>query len=429
MKIKSIQIENFHGFKKFSASFHDRLTVIVGANGAGKSSLLDAISVAAGTFLTGFDGVSGSGISKHDAMNVCYDMGSVVDLQPQFPVRIQTTGIVDGRDVLWSRELNSSDGRTTIVNAKPILSIAEAYQTRLRAGDKTLILPVISYYGTGRLWAQKKEKNAASPIGSFSRLVGYTDCLAAESNEKLMLKWFEKMTIQEAQNQTTSPEFSAVKQAVSKCYQSITGYSDVSAQYNLDTHGIDILFSEADGTRKRYPMNDLSDGYKNTISMIADIAYRMAVLNPQLLGKTLEKTPGVIMIDEVDLHLHPIWQQRILGDLCKLFPSVQFIVSTHAPSVISSVRKENLLILSDMEQGDQPTEETYGSDVNSILTSVMDASERPLEIKKSFSVFYDAVSEGQLQEAERILDEIEQKIGPNDAELTSARVTLNLEKM
>ena len=137
----------------------------------------------------------------------------------------------------------------------------------------------------------------------------------------------------------------------------------------------------------------------------------------------------MIMIDEVDLHLHPVWQQRILGDLCKLFPSVQFIVSTHAPSVISSVRRENLLILSDMEQGDQPTEETYGSDVNSILTSVMDASERPLEIKKSFSAFYDAVSEGQLQEAERILDEIERKIGPNDAELTSARVTLNLEKM
>ena len=92
----------------------------------------------------------------------------------------------------------------------------------------------------------------------------------------------------------------------------------------------------------RMPVSQLSDGYKCTISLIADIAYRMAILNPQLLNKVLVETEGIILIDEVDLHLHPKWQKRILKDLMDIFPKVQFIVSTHAPEVINSVKKDLL---------------------------------------------------------------------------------------
>jgi len=427
--IKNITLNNFRCFESFIANFHDKLTVIVGNNGAGKSSLLDSISIAIGTFLAGLDGFYGAGISKNDAMNKCYDMGSVVDLQPQFPVSIRADGIVAGQTVSWMREVHSLDGRTTIRDAKEIISIAQECQSRIRAGDKGVILPLLSYYGTGRLWAQKKEKRGNKQIAKFSRTVGYTDCLAAESNEKLMMKWFEKMTIQEAQNGRISPEFASVKQAISKCYEGITGSADVKVFFNFDTHGLDIQYAEADGTHKRSPMSNLSDGYKNTLSMIADIAYRMAILNPQLLERVLSDTPGIVLIDEIDLHLHPVWQQRILRDLCSIFPSIQFIVSTHAPSVINSVKKENLLILADDGKGVQPITETYGSDANSILTSVMDATERPSEVKSQFAAYYAAIDAGNLDEGERILDELAQQIGTSDPELTSARVTLDLERM
>lgn len=429
MKIVDITLKNFRGFETFHAKFHEQLTVIVGDNGAGKSSLLDSISIAIGTFLAGFDGIPGVGISKNDAMNKCYDMGSVIDLQAQFPVSIQASGTMNGHSITWKRELNSTEGRTTIGEAKELIQISEDFQKRVRAGDKTAILPLLSYYGTGRLWAQKKEKKASKQIEKFSRLDGYTDCLAAESNDKLMMKWFEKMTIQEAITKNVSPEFSAVKQAVCKCYESITKQNDISVQFNLDTHGIDILFTDNNGTHMRHPMKDLSDGYKNTLSMIADIAYRMAILNPQLLGEVLTNTPGIVLIDEVDLHLHPVWQQRILKDLQSIFPAVQFVVSTHAPSVISSVKKENLLILSDAEQGHQPIDESYGRDANSILTSIMSADERPKEIKELFQDFYLAIHEENYTECEEKLKKIEQLIGPNDPELTSARITLDLEQL
>lgn len=426
MKIKSITIQNYKGFQNFTADFHDELTVIVGNNGAGKSSLLDAVSIALGTFLTEFR--QGTSISKEDVLLKAFDMGSVVDLQPQFPVVLSAEGSVNAQEVKWQRELNSIDGRTTVTNAREMTQISADYSKAVMEGDTTKILPLLSYYGTGRLWAQKKEKRS-NDLVKFTRQMGYLDCLAAESNEKLMKKWFEKMTLQEGQNGTISPEFSAVRQAISLCFAGITGYADVQTRFNLDTHSIDIQYTDTNGKRMRFPTEALSDGYKNTLSMIADIAYRMAVLNPFLLDTVLEETPGVVLIDEVDLHLHPLWQQRILKDLQQIFPKVQFIVTTHAPSVIHSVKKENLLILADNTTAYPPVCETYGSDVNEILESVMGANKRLPEVQNLFQTFYNAMDHEEYAEAKEILVQLENIVGPNDSEYVSALVSLDLAEL
>ena len=230
MQIDRIEIENFRCFEHFTAKFHKELTVIVGNNGCGKSTLLDAVSIAIGTFLTSFDDVGGYGISKDDALNKCYDMGSVVELQPQFPVAIEASGSLCGQQITWKRELHSAEGRTTIVDAKEMTSISSKLQSRIRNGEKPL-LPLISYYGTGRLWAQKREKRNMG-LAKFNRQMGYMDCLEAASNEKMMRKWFEKMTIQSASSGKVAPELMAVKSAIAQCFQSITGYQDVEVQFN-----------------------------------------------------------------------------------------------------------------------------------------------------------------------------------------------------
>lgn len=428
MKINEITIKNFRGFEDFYAELNPNLTVFIGNNGSGKSTVLDAISISIGTFFSGLDGVPGTGINKDDVTCKSFDMGTVIDLQHQYPSVITAKGDVGGEIMEWSRSLNGAGGRTTTIDAKSIISAAEGYQARIREGDTSLILPIISYYGTGRLWAQKREKRPSDQLVQFSRLSGYIDCLAAESNEKLMLKWFEKMTIQQAQRQQPSPELNAVEQAVSRCFAGITGSEQVVTQFNLDTHSLDILYTDASGKKVRVPMKNLSDGYKNTIGMIADIAYRMAILNPQLLENVLTETPGIVLIDEVDLHLHPVWQQRIIRDLQTLFPKVQFIVSTHAPSVISSVKRENMLVLDADGQPYTLPVEVYGKDANSILSAVMDANHRPAEVQAMFDQFYLAV-EKDIPQAEAILNEIEALIGSEDPELTQARVTLALEQL
>lgn len=426
MQINHITIQNFRCFESFEAKFHKELTVIVGNNGSGKSTLLDAVSIAVGTFLAGFDGMSSPGIAKDDALNKCYDMGSVVELQPQFPVSIGASGIVAGTSIAWKRELRSAEGKTTVVDAKEMTAVSTALQSQVRNGEKPL-LPLISYYGTGRLWAQKREKKS-SELMSFNRQMGYVDCLDAASNEKMMRKWFEKMTLQSATNGTPTPELIAVKSAIVQCFQGITGFDDVDVQFNLDTHELDILYRNEGSERERYPMKELSDGYKNTLSMVADIAYRMAVLNPWLLDQVLSETTGIVLIDEIDLHLHPQWQQRIIGDLRTIFPKVQFIVSTHAPLVINSVKKENLLILTD-QQASEPQNEIFGRDANAILNSIMGVNERPDKIKQMFQTVYDAIDEQRYDDAAATLRQIEDKIGSADPELTSAQISLELERI
>lgn len=428
MIINDITMRNYRCFSNVQVFFTYPLTVLAGVNGSGKSTILDALAIAIGTFLSGFDGMSNSGISKEDVLYKCYDMGSVIDLQPQYPASILAHGFIDKTMLEWERTLQGPTGRTTIVGAKQLIDVAESYQRRIREGDVTAILPIISYYGTGRLWAQKKEKRENDELQKFSREKGYMDCLASESNEKMMLKWFQKMTIQEATKGTTSPELSAVKRAIAACFESITGFDKVEIQFNLDTHAIDILYMTEDGNHRRSPINDLSDGYKNTLSMVADIAYRMALLNPQLFDNVLNDTPGVVLIDEIDLHLHPTWQKRILNDLTTIFPKVQFIVSTHAPAVLNSIKNGAILVIKDNKAFSLP-KSMYGRDANSIMREVMETSERPEEVKILFEKFYNEMSDKNLDEAKTTLDTITKLVGESDPEIVSCIVSLELEQL
>ena len=176
------------------------------------------------------------------------------------------------------------------------------------------------------------------------------------------------------------------------------------------------------------PLSQMSDGYKSTISLVADIAYRMAILNPQLEANVLKDTDGVVLIDEVDLHLHPAWQHRILSDLMCIFPKIQFIVTTHAPAVISSAKSENLVILENYEVMGANSE-IYGNDINSILKSVMGVSDRNPVIAELFDKFYSLLNDVQYDEAEKILDKIDEQRDYHDKEAAADRVKLKLERI
>ena len=138
----------------------------------------------------------------------------------------------------------------------------------------------------------------------------------------LCLKWYTEDNIKKAQ--LFIPEYLAVCETVEQCLQSITQCPDVHIQFNLDTTEIDVIYTDMDRKSVRLPVSQLSDGYKYTISLIADIAYRMAALNPQLFDGVLKRGYEIVLIDEIDLHLHPPWQQHILDILLDIFPKVQF---------------------------------------------------------------------------------------------------------
>ena len=426
MFLKTMTLCNYRGFDNLKIDFTDRTTVIVGKNGTGKTTILDAAAISAGTLLYSFKNISNPGIKKNDAHNKFFEMGSSIDVQPQYPVSITSSGIINGNELTWERSLLTETGRTTIMNAKEITSESERFQKRLMQGDKDLILPVIAYYGTGRLWDQHREKKS-DVLKQNTRTNGYIDSLDGSANIKLMLKWFQKMAKKEAEGFNSVPEYTIVKQAMEKFFLSVTSANDVKIDFNFDTLEIDISYHINDGCVK-LPLNQLSDGYRCAISLIADIAYRMATLNPALLDNALTETNGLILIDEIDLHLHPAWQRKIIKELNTIFPKVQFIVSTHAPAVIQSVMSESIVIL-DNYSCRKPGSEIYGRDVNGILKSIMEVKERPDDIAEKFDSFYSAIDSEDYSLAENLLNELEELIGSDDSEITSCRIRLDLEQL
>lgn len=383
MYLEKLKLHNFRCYEKLEIDFNRQLTVLVGKNGSGKTTVLEAIAIALGTWFVGFNIVNAKGINKRtDPLRKAYQIGATDDVQTQFPVEIEAWGkIEESKDQIlhWKRELYTPTGTMTTKDAKEIVEYAAEYQKAISEGRTDIYLPMVAYYGTGRLWDYHRQKRT-DVFKVSSRTNGYIDCLDGTANVKLMMDWFQIMTINKYQRQEenleSNPELDTVYLAMEKCLTNLSGYSDVKIRYNMGTQELDVYYSEQDKQRMRIPLNQLSDGYKGMISLVADIAYRMATLNPQLGTEVLSKGDGVVLIDEVDLHLHPAWQQKVIDNLMNIFPKVQFIVSTHAPAIISSVKTDKLRILSNKEVC-MTANQVYGKDVNSVMKEIMGVNDRP----------------------------------------------------
>lgn len=435
MYLEKLKLHNFRCYEKLEIDFNRQLTVLVGKNGSGKTTVLEAIAIALGTWFVGFNIVNAKGINKRtDPLRKAYKIGATDDVQTQFPVEIEAWGkIEESKDQIlhWKRELYTPTGTMTTKDAKEIVEYAAEYQKAISEGRTDIYLPMVAYYGTGRLWDYHRQKRT-DVFKVSSRTNGYIDCLDGTANVKLMMDWFQIMTINKYQRQEenleSNPELDTVYLAMEKCLTNLSGYSDVKIRYNMGTQELDVYYSEQDKQRMRIPLNQLSDGYKGMISLVADIAYRMATLNPQLGTEVLSKGDGVVLIDEVDLHLHPAWQQKVIDNLMNIFPKVQFIVSTHAPAIISSVKTDKLRILSNKEVC-MTANQVYGKDVNSVMKEIMGVNDRPDQFVELFEKFYRLLSEKKYDEAGAVLDKLDEERGYHDPEIVKCRVKLKLERM
>jgi len=432
MKINTLKLINYRCFKDFELNLNGGFTLLVGNNGSGKSTVLDGLAVGLASFFLGMQGASSGSIHKSDVRAESYELGSRIERQPQYPSRIVCQGMVNGLPLEWARALNAEEGKITYGEANSLTEVSRRMAQLIREGDVSVRLPILSYYGTGRLWAKKREKRETAQVNLNSRFSGYTDCLDAMSNEKLLYKWLEQMTYQELQDQKPIPELQAVKNAIVACFNH-SGNSEIAGDaiqccYNVKTHEIEITYRAADGHVEVHPLREMSDGYRNMLSMVADIAYRMALLNPQLLDRVTAETEGVVLIDEIDLHLHPAWQRHIVETLKSIFPKVQFIASTHAPSVIASVRQDEVIVLKNYTPLPSYSA-TYGKDANSILQVVMNVPERQDSVQAEIDAFHRALGDGEIELAKRHLKTFSDILGEDDPEVVGAETALALETM
>lgn len=399
MKIFSLKLENFRRFTSFLVEFDERLTVIVALNGHGKTTILEGIVSALGPFVGSFDSSNSKHISKSDARY--YRVGSGFENEQAFPVTVSASS--SSPNLNWSRALNSSKSKTTIKEAKPLSEYGASLAKSLKNGAET-ILPVICYYASSRLWSAHRKTVQRQDL-TRSRSLGYTDCLSNLSNFGQLEEWIKTATyasIQQSQQQGyghagTAESLRGISKAVDTVLKG-EGWRDFHFSLTLDELA---MFHEDHGI---LPVSLFSDGVRATVMLVADLALRCAQLNSPLGAEAPQKTPGIVLIDEVDLHLHPAWQQRILASLLETFPEIQFIVTTHSPQVVSTIENDRIRIITSKndrtiggEHGhaEKPVQQTQGTASSEVLANVFAVDPVPeLEPVKQLSNYRALVQKG-----------------------------------
>lgn len=419
MRIDRIKLNNYKKFGAFEVPLDPQFNLFVGDNASGKTTILDAITVGLDSWFIGMKGVQGIGSIDQDEVHVIpHPYGDVVSFEKQFPAEVQFEGLVMGRKVSWSRELARDGGRTTTVGAKALAEIAADADDQVRQG-KPVTLPLVCTYGTERLWfesPQRKRESKREPVKQFpSRFDGYRNCTAFEIQETDLLKWIRAEVSASQQRRSETTALTVIKGAIVDCVE------DAEDVYYDERYKELIVVMKQLGHQM---FSNLSDGQRVMLTFIGDLAKRAVTLNPHLEKDVLKQTPGVVSIDELDLHLHPRWQRRVIHDLKKTFPKFQFIATTHSPQLVGEALPHEIRIL---EEGSVTTPtRSFGIDSSRILEEVMHASPRNEETKDLLARMAELIDREDLHGAKALLKEVEEKLGQDDPEVTGANTLISL---
>ena len=382
MWIEQVSVENFRLFEKRSFSFHPQFNLVVGENGSGKTSLMYLLAICVSAWVDDISTPENikNFIFPNDILRtttINYD-GELRLRSPNYLlIHTQCQGIPPlNSQMLASRwniryHCNNEDG----IISSSVWGFGGARYKDLIFHAIDFILPLFAHYPCNRLWQSSKSDVALQMAmeAKYSRTSGYSDWEHAKNDASELELWLQKLDIIAYQEKTEPLGWRVFQSALRTCFE------DFDRLHFMAKEGQAVAIFE-DG--RSIPFKQLSDGQRTIFAMIGDLVRRAVLLNPQLGEKVLEETPGVVLIDELDLHLHPKWQRRIIEDLRRTFPKIQFICTTHSPFLIQSLRSGEELIMLD----GQPTAELGNLGIEEIARGIMgvsrpEVSERYEEMK------------------------------------------------
>lgn len=418
MHIQTLRLEKFRGAQRLSLELHERCNVFVGINGAGKSSVLDAAAILLSWMVNRIKqaGASGRQITEKDIRNG----------EPWANIHI--TCCENGQSWDWNlvkarKGYKKPKGASSTLTA--LTEVAQEWQLQISENNGRINLPLFAYYPVNRavldipLRIRGKHR--------FDLFSAYDESLTSGANFRTFFEWFREREDLENENrryideidkpegfQFPDPQLEAVRNALG---QFLPEFANLTVRRNP-------LRMEVEKNDQRLTVDQLSDGEKCLMAMVGDLTRRMAIANP-LRSNPLEGD-GIILIDEVDLHLHPIWQRMVVPKLAEVFPNCQFLISTHSPHIVTHVQPENLFLLS-MTTGElevfRPSD-SYGKTVERVLEDFMGLkTTRPNAVKDALQKIYELIDSGDLERAKNSIGKLEEQIG-EDPELVKASVLI-----
>ena len=419
MKVKQLKIKAFRGIQDLTLEFdQNQPTVLIGINGAGKSSILDCLSILLAHLsvpiikfiesnkasLPGFDIFPR--FDEQDINN--QEQGLQIDLELLLDSQLLPVTLMLERGFIDSDSREIKEGFYELILNK--------MRTRPEAN-----IPFFIYYKTNRAVVDiSLESPKVRPL-FFPQLAAYD---GAMTGGKVVFAnfftWFR--TQEDLENEVRlndnpahrDRKLEAVRMAITSL---MPDFSDLRVKRSplrmtVIKQGQELI------------INQLSDGEKCLLAMVGDLARRLAIANPGL-DNPLEGE-GVVLIDEIELHLHPKWQRAIVPALTRTFPNCQFIVTTHSPQVLSEVQPNSIYILESTDRGiiaKRPTS-SFGRDSNQILEDLMDVPERPENVKEQILEIFRLIDAGDLEGAKRLRQQIAGEIGADEPELVKASTSI-----
>lgn len=301
------------------------VVILLADNGFGKTTILDAMATIMAPYPAQFPGIADYQLS---------DLDVHINRQGRRARYLTVDAELSDNGVVM-RSVRYRKGTQTPpkANYEQIKQMAMAKKNAILAGEANVELPLFAYYGTGRGQFQVPERRRGFQQ-AFERWDCYKSAIDPETDFKRFFGWFDLMEDQERRDREKlrdfnykSPVLNAVRRALSEIVKSYRNP-------RIETRPLRFIMDrvDQDGSTHELRIEQLSEGYKIVIAMVADLAARMAEANPDM-DNPLNST-GIVLIDEVDLHLHPRWQRDILSQLTTVFPNIQFVVSTHSPVIV-----------------------------------------------------------------------------------------------
>ena len=420
MYLRQVTIVNFRGIEKMTLNLQPGINLLIGNNGVGKTSVLEAIIVGLGACFKDIPVATAVSIKREDVRQELHVVDDSPSLEYHTPVQISCEAQIGDEIYKWARiRKNEAPRKQTSLeypNGGP--RIEDWFRSASNEMDTSL--PVLNYQSINRVANSKRSDFGSSSKQLNDRRCGYTGCLDSELDDKFIRKWCYAMMRKSGK----SPRYDLFRSAVVNVMRYMDKDKPIPDIYFSEEFGEDGEFVyEENGTAM--PIAFLSAGYQSCLWMVMEIAFRALLLNP---GTTnLTELSGIVLIDEVDKHLHPKWQWNVLNALRDTFPNIQFIVTTHAPIVISSCKNATIMTI-DPGHKVTPIDTVYGYGVEDVVEHTQGSDAVVPELRELYELFENACAQRDLNAAQKYYEEICREF-PKSTERVKAQTRLRFLKI
>jgi predicted ATP-binding protein involved in virulence len=448
MKIQEVLLKSVGSFETLNIPLApteknpSNITIFVGNNGTGKTSVLQALATSLTWFIARLRTERGSGtpIPEHAILNTANSAEIGIEIWNSLQTSVNTSE----SDRFHWRVAKTRKGRKAeyTSNLNDCTRLANYYRSALTQNDQ-ISLPLIAFYPVERVVLDIPLKIRTKH--TFLQLDAYDNSLSQGIDFRRFFEWFREredtenesgisedllgqltliigtdrdvwQRLDKLNTSTKDRQLTAVRTAI---------HDFMPHMNNLRVRRRPRLHMTIDKGEATLNVAQLSQGEKSLMTLVGDIARRLAMLNPALENPLTGE--GIVLIDEVDLHLHPTWQRSLCDRLIKTFPNCQFVLTTHSPLVISDCKNVLVYTLNNGELQELPPQ--YGQDANTVLLDVMDTSIRNQEIDTKLNDMLDAIQDAKLDQAQQLLTELTAELPTNHLELIKAKLLIRKQEL